>query len=76
MVEETLDAEGIDYIVAPEDLPIGEKYYLRWAAKTVRETLAFIKAEEPTENTITPYWERQYNVDWKRRASCVEAFFK
>jgi hypothetical protein len=63
MIEEALDAEGIEYIVAPEDLPIGEKYFLRWAAKTVRETLAFIKEEKPTENTITPYWDRNYKVD-------------
>jgi hypothetical protein len=63
MIEEALDEEGINYVVAPEPLPIGEKYFLRWAKKTVKETLDFINDERPTESTITPYWNRQYHVN-------------
>lgn len=63
MIEEALNEEGINYVVAPEPLPIGEKYFLRWAKKTVKETLDFINDERPTESTITPYWNRQYYIN-------------
>lgn len=60
MVAEALEAEGIEYIAAPEDLPIGEKAFVKWAAKTVKETIDFIKKTKPGESTITPFWARQY----------------
>ncbi|KCZ70854.1 hypothetical protein ANME2D_02879 [Candidatus Methanoperedens nitroreducens] len=60
MIAEALDSEGINYVSAPETLPIGEKEFRDWALKTVRETIDFIKKERPTESTITPYWNRTY----------------
>ena len=59
-VKEALDAEGIAYTEAPEPLPLGQDEFEEWAAKTFEETVKFIKKEQPTESTITPYWNREY----------------
>jgi cobalamin biosynthesis Co2+ chelatase CbiK len=59
-VAEALDAEGIAYTVAPEPLPFGQDEFEQWAKQTFEETVKFIKKEQPTESTITPYWSREY----------------
>jgi hypothetical protein len=60
VVKEALDAEGIAYTEAPDPLPLGQDEFEEWAAKTFEETVKFIKKEQPTESTITPYWNREY----------------
>jgi hypothetical protein len=60
MVADALTAEGIDYVSAPEPLPLGEKEYKRWAEQVMKETVNFIKKEKPTQATVTPYWSRTY----------------
>ena len=60
MIAEALESEGINYVSAPETLPLGEKEFRDWALETVRETIDFIKKEMPTKSTITPYWNRTY----------------
>jgi hypothetical protein len=60
MEADALTAEGIDYVSAPEPLPLGEKEYKRWAEQVMKETVNFIKKEKPTQATVTPYWSRTY----------------
>jgi hypothetical protein len=60
-VAQALEDEGITYTVAPDPLPLGQKEFTRWASQTMKETIDFIKKEKPTEPTITPYWEREYD---------------
>lgn len=59
-VADALTAEGIDYVSAPDPLPLGEKEYKKWAEQVMKETVNFIKKEKPTQATITPYWSRTY----------------
>jgi hypothetical protein len=60
MVTEALEEEGIPFTEAPDPLPLGEREFIRWSTLTVAETIAFIRSEQPTESTITPYWSRNY----------------
>ncbi len=59
-VAQALDAEGISYTVAPGPLLLGQDEFTEWAAQTFKETVKFMKKEQPTESTITPYWDREY----------------
>jgi hypothetical protein len=60
MVAHTLSEEGIDFVGAPDPLPLGEKEFAKWSEQVMKETVAFIKKEKPTQATITPYWSRTY----------------
>jgi hypothetical protein len=60
VVAEALEEEGIMFTEAPDSLPIGQSDFIRWASQTVRETIQFIREEQPTESAITPYWSRNY----------------
>jgi hypothetical protein len=55
VIAEALEEEGIMFTEAPDPLPIGQNDFIRWASRTVRETIQFITEEQPTESTITPY---------------------
>jgi hypothetical protein len=54
VVAEALEEEGIMFTEAPDSLPIGQSDFIRWASQTVRETIQFIREEQPTESAITP----------------------
>ncbi|MEM3159217.1 MAG: hypothetical protein QXJ74_00370 [Nitrososphaera sp.] len=60
MVAGALTAESIDFVRAPDPLPLGEKEFKKWAEQVMKETVNFIKKEKPTQATITPYWNRTY----------------
>lgn len=60
MVADALSAEGVDFVRAPDPLPLGEKEFAKWSEQVMKETVAFIKKEKPTQATITPYWGRTY----------------
>lgn len=67
LISSALEEEGINFVEAPEPFPIGLKEFKKWADQTVRETIEFIEEEEPTESTITPYWERDYYYNEVRK---------
>jgi hypothetical protein len=55
-IEMALQEEGIKYMVAPDDLPFGQKQFVKWAEDVIDDTIDFIKKKKPTESTITPGW--------------------
>ncbi|AIC15522.1 hypothetical protein [Nitrososphaera viennensis] len=62
MVANALQNEGITFVSAPKPLPLGLELYKLWASEVVAETIKFIQDTQPTQSTITPYWERTYSV--------------
>lgn len=58
-----LDQESISYVEGPPPDPTGKQEYVEWAASTLKETVSFIQKQNPTESTITPYWDRTYPCD-------------
>jgi hypothetical protein len=60
MVAEALEEEGVPFTEAPNPLPTDKSDFIRWAQQTVGETIKFIAKEKPTESTITPQWNRNY----------------
>ena len=60
MVKDALEAEGIDVDEAAEPLSFAQKEFKQWSSQVLKETVDFIKKKAPEENTITPYWNRNY----------------
>ena len=60
MVKDALEAEGIDVDEAAESLSFTQKEFKQWSSQVLKETVDFIKKKTPEENTITPYWNRNY----------------
>ena len=60
MVKDALEAEGIDVDEAAEPLSFAQKEFKQWSSQILKETVDFIKKKAPEENTITPYWNRNY----------------
>jgi hypothetical protein len=60
MVKDALEAEGIDVDEAAEPLSFAQKEFKKWSSLVLKETVDFIKKKAPEENTITPYWNRNY----------------
>jgi hypothetical protein len=60
MVKDALEAEGIDVDEAAEPLSFAQKEFKQWSSQVLKETVDFIKKRAPEENTITPYWNRNY----------------
>ena len=60
MVKDALEAEGIDVDEATEPLSFAQKEFKQWSSQVLKETVDFIKKKTPEENTITPYWNRNY----------------
>ena len=60
MVKNALEAEGIDVDEAAEPLSFAQKEFKQWSSQVLKETVDFIKKKAPEENTITPYWNRNY----------------
>jgi len=56
-VAEALEQEGISFTEAPDLLPLVKRKFIRWATLTVADTIQYIRAERPTESTITPQWD-------------------
>ena len=61
LVRDALDEENINYVEAEDHSNFGQKMFETWAIKTVTETIQFINKDKPTENTITPGWNKNYN---------------
>ena len=60
MVKMAVEAEGIEVEVAPEPFCFAQKEFKQWSSQVLKETVDFIKKKAPEENTITPYWNRNY----------------
>ena len=61
MVKEAVEAENIEVEVAPEPFCFAQKEFKQWSSQVLKETVDFIKKNAPEENTITPYWNRDYS---------------
>jgi hypothetical protein len=59
MVKDALEAEGIDVDEAAEPLSLHKKNSNNGHLRFSRKLLTLLK-KAPEENTITPYWNRNY----------------
>jgi hypothetical protein len=73
LISEALEAESVNFVQAPEPFPIGQREFIKWADRTVKETIKFINDEKPTESTITPYWDRDYYYKEVRKDNLNDA---
>jgi hypothetical protein len=46
--------------IVNKKLSFAQKEFKQWSSQVLKETVDFIKKKAPEENTITPYWNRNY----------------